>query len=82
MTIKYDKLLHIFEEKKINSYTMRKNKILGQSVYKKILEGGHIDTRTINKLCEYLNCQPGDIMEYVPDEQKGEIEIENEAERN
>lgn len=26
--------------------------------------GGHIDTRTIEKLCEFLNCQPGDIMKY------------------
>lgn len=28
---------------------------------------GHTDTRTIQKVCMILNCQPGDIMEYVPD---------------
>ena len=28
---------------------------------------GHIDTRSIDRLCAYLHCQPGDIMEYVPD---------------
>ena len=27
---------------------------------------GHTDTRTIQKVCMLLNCQPGDIMEYVP----------------
>lgn len=28
---------------------------------------GHTDTRTIQKVCMILNCQPGDIMEYIPD---------------
>lgn len=27
---------------------------------------GHTDTRTIQKVCMLLNCQPGDIMEYIP----------------
>ncbi len=27
---------------------------------------GHTDTRTIQKVCEILDCQPGDIMEYIP----------------
>ena len=48
----------------ITSYTVKKDKIIGQATYKKILEGGDIDTRTIAKLCELLNCQPGDILEY------------------
>lgn len=29
-----------------------------------------IDTETINRLCEFLGCQPGDIMEYVEDSQE------------
>ena len=29
-----------------------------------------LDHRTINKVCEALNCQPNDIMEYVPDEEE------------
>ena len=27
---------------------------------------GHTDTRTIQKVCEILHCQPGQIMEYKP----------------
>lgn len=30
---------------------------------------GHIDTRTIQDVCEYMNCQPGDIMEYIADKE-------------
>ena len=42
---------------------------MGQATWKKIHEGGHIDTRTIESLCCYLNCQPGDILEYIPEEE-------------
>ena len=27
-----------------------------------------IRIETLNKLCEVLDCQPGDLMEYIPDE--------------
>lgn len=67
MPIVYDKLMRMLKEQGINSYTIKKEKIIGQASYKKIKEGGDIDTRTISKLCKYLNCQPGDILEYVPD---------------
>lgn len=70
MPIKYTKLLKLMEERGITSYTIRKENIIGQATFKKIKEGGDIDTRTIDKLCKLLNCQPGDILEYV--EENGE----------
>ena len=27
----------------------------------------HLPIDALNKICEVLNCQPGDIMEYLPD---------------
>lgn len=67
--IKYDKLFKMFEKNGINTTTIRKEKILGQSVLTKLKNGtGGIDYRTIDKLCCMFNCQPNDIMEYVPDE--------------
>ncbi len=33
---------------------------------------GHTDTRTIQKVCMLLDCQPGDIMEYVGDDEPKE----------
>ena len=46
-------------------YSLRKDKIVGTETIKKLQHGGGIiDTRTISNLCEYLDCQPGDIMEY------------------
>lgn len=69
MPIKYDKLLKLMQEKGLTSYKIKQEKIIGQATLKKIKEGGDIDTRTISKLCEVLDCQPGDILEYVPSEE-------------
>jgi DNA-binding Xre family transcriptional regulator len=44
--------------------------LIGQATFKKIKQGGDIDMGTIAKLCALLDCQPGDIMEYVPDESR------------
>lgn len=71
MSIKYEKLLLLMKQKGITSYTLKsetdKSRRIGQATYKKIIEGGDIDTRTIAKLCKILECQPGDILEYVPE---------------
>ena len=53
----------------VKKYDLRKAGING-TVLDKVLSGPlsksrRVDTETINKLCELLNCQPGDIMEYL-----------------
>ena len=69
MSIKYDKLIALLKEKGITTYRIRKENLISQATYQKLRTGeGIIDTRTIEKLCKLLDCQPGDIMEYVPDE--------------
>ena len=69
MPIVYDKMLKLMEEKGITSYVCKRDNIIGQATYKKIKSGGDIDTRTIAKMCEVLECQPSDLMEYVPDDE-------------
>ncbi len=66
MAISYNKLLCLLEERNETSYTLtKKNHVIGQATLTKIQSGGHIDTRSINALCDYLDCQPGDIMEFI-----------------
>lgn len=66
MAIKYNRLFDLLKEKGLTMYSLRKNKVIGTETLEKMRKGtGHIDDRSINRLCEYLNCQPGDIMEYV-----------------
>ena len=68
MAIIYDKLFTLLGEKGLTMYSLRRDKVIGTETLEKMRKGvGFIDTRSINNLCKYLNCQPGDIMEYVED---------------
>lgn len=70
MGINFHKLENLLTEQGKTFYSLRKDKIVGTETIKKLQQGyGIIDTRTISNLCEYLNCQPGDLMEYVPDKE-------------
>ena len=68
MPIIYKKLIDKMRDKNITSYTVKRDKIIGQATYTRIMRGGVIDTITLAKLCKLLDCQPGDILEYVPDD--------------
>lgn len=68
MAIVYHKLFKLLRKHGYNSTIIRKENILGQRTLTAIKNGiGGIDHRTIDKLCCLLSCQPGDLMEYVPD---------------
>ena len=68
MPILYNKLFILLKEKNKTMYDLRKDKIVGTATLEKMRKGiGHVDTRSIESLCEYLDCQPGDLMEYVKD---------------
>lgn len=68
MGIKYDKLFNLLTEKGYTTYRIRKEKLIGQSTLTALRSGsGRLDAVTIERLCGVLECQPGDIMEYVPD---------------
>ena len=67
--IVYTKLLNLLEEHGLTTYKIRKEKIISESTLQNIREGKRITTDSIAALCEALNCQPGDLLEYVPDEQ-------------
>lgn len=64
MGISYKKLVQILDERGITSYTIKRDNVVGQSAWKKIHENGNIDMRTVEALCKYLHCQPGDLLSY------------------
>lgn len=87
MAIKYDKLFKLMKERGMKPHALRRDKIVGCAALEKLkgrpvnLKGksyqGYVDTRVINNICEYLKCQPGEIMEWIPDE-PGEAESTEE----
>ena len=69
MAISFEKARKLLNEQGINTYTMKKTKILGQGTMAKIRDDKSVTTATLETLCKLLNCQPGDLMEYIPDEE-------------
>jgi len=81
MPIVYDKLLELLRKRGISIYRLKAEKIIGTATIDKIRKGeGHLDTRSIDKLCRYLNCQPGDILSYISStEEAAERSVGNEG---
>ena len=65
-----EKLVDILEELKEKGYTsykLRKDKIMGEAQIQKIRNGEIASKETLNTICKLLQCQPGDILEYIED---------------
>lgn len=71
MPVKYDKLFLLMKQKGLTTYRIRKENIISQSALQSLREGKSVTIDTIASLCKVLDCQPGDIMEYVPDQEEG-----------
>ena len=52
------------------SYRLRKEKLLSESTLQKLRTGDTtITLESLNVVCNILRCQPGEILEWVPEEQ-------------
>ncbi|MBD5111491.1 MAG: helix-turn-helix transcriptional regulator [Ruminococcaceae bacterium] len=61
-------ILEALKSKGINTNKLRKEKLLSEGVIQALREKKPISWSNISKICEMLQCQPGDIMEYIPDD--------------
>ena len=69
MPMKYDKLWDLIEKRGLSQYKLLKSKTISATTMQKLREGKSVTTESISRLCSILDCQPGDIMEYVPGEE-------------
>ena len=60
-------ILEELKNKGYSSYRLRKDKILGEATIQKIRNKDQINFDNLNKICELLECQPGDLIIYVKD---------------
>ena len=51
-----------------STYKLRKEKILAESTLQQFRNGDIVSNENLSRVCELLRCQPGDILEYVPEE--------------
>lgn len=50
------------------TYSIRRDKLLGERAVQQIRDDKVVGTTSLDKLCKLLNMQPGDIIEWVDDE--------------
>lgn len=60
-------ILEELKKKDYTTYRLRKDKLMGEAQVQKIRQGEIASKETLNTICRLLECQPGDILEYVPD---------------
>lgn len=66
--ISYRPLYETLFKRGISEYYLIYKQGLSANTLHRIKHGQAITTKTINALCEILDCQVSDIIEYIPDE--------------
>lgn len=65
MAIVYDKLFDVLSELNMKKGDLQKEANITASIMSRLAKNETVRTDTINKICKALQCQPGDIMEYM-----------------
>ena len=64
------KLFDLFRKHGIHTTDIRTNKIISESTLQRLRKGNvTVNADALNHLCALFNCQPSDLMTYVPDEE-------------
>ena len=66
--ITYIKLFKLLERKGLNKAYLRNNGINPRTV-DKLIKNADVNISTIDKLCNLLDCQPGDVLTFTKDEE-------------
>lgn len=66
MPIVYTKMFALLKEKGYTTYRIRQEKLIAERSLTALRNGtGGLEHKTIERLCRVLDCQPGDLMEYI-----------------
>lgn len=65
--MKYNKLFALLALRGMKKSDLVSLKIISSPTLAKLSKGESITTTVLCQLCEFLKCQPGDLMEYIPD---------------
>lgn len=64
--MKYYKLFIMLDKKGMKRTDLLK--VVSSVTLAKLGKGESVTTDILCKICDFLDCQPGDIMEYIPEE--------------
>lgn len=60
-------ILPALKAKGYNTNKLRQEKLLSESTIQKLRNGTSVSWGNIETICRLLECQPGDILEFIPD---------------
>ena len=60
-------IMAALKEKGYSTYKLRKEKLLGESVITQLRNSELVSWANIARLCDLLECQPGDFLKYIPE---------------
>ncbi len=63
----YDRLWETMEAKGVTTYQLRERCGMDSKTVRRLKANENMETKTLNKLCAFLDCRIEDIMEYVKD---------------
>lgn len=67
--IVFSDILKLLSDHGWSTYRLVHDHVFGNSTITRLRNGTPINTETIDKICELCDCQPGDLMRYVPGNQ-------------
>ncbi len=65
--IVFNKLWETLQEKGVSTYELREKCDIDSKTIRRLKANENIETKTLNKLCAYLDCALEDIAEYIRD---------------
>ena len=77
--IVYYRLDSLLKERNITKTKLCKDTGISTNVISKISKNEGFKTETIDRLCEYLQVQPSEIMEWIPDAEYEKANAEKQA---
>ena len=72
--ISYDNLWNIMKEKGITQYALIKRYRISPGQITRLKRNESVSTHTIEMFCKILNCRVEDIMKYIQDEERSDID--------
>lgn len=79
MAITYSKLFTHLAKKGCSSTYWLRQKGVHPATVNKLKKNERVNTDTLNLICQLLDCQPGDIMEYLPDGEQAASLLNSQA---
>ena len=71
MSVEYKiNVMQALKEAGYSSTRLRNDKIIGEATMQRLRHKQSVSYEVLGKICELLQCQVGDVLEYIPDNTK------------